>query len=201
MELAAEKAQRREDSLAQELAQREEKTRKELEKARAEANHYLIENKALRRFADVFQNESILPEDTPNIALLTETHCENCAELMHHLAQVKQVNLSPAMKLKEYRFVVVNKAQQIKRCQYWAEGRPEETEIEVQELVKILEKEMADMKAANFDLVDQVTEQVKEFEEAKARAELEVDRLSKLCAFKDNLITSFRADIERVDSL
>ena len=57
------------------------------------------------------------------------------------------------------------------------------------------------MQGANFDLVDQITQQVKEPREAKARAELEVNRLSKLCAFKDTVISSFEADIERVDSL
>ena len=37
--------------------------------------------------------------------------------------------------------------------------------------------------------------------EAKARAELEVDRLTKLCSFKDTQIASLQADVERFDSL
>ena len=124
----------------QELAQREEKVWEELEKVRYEANHHLVENKALRRFAASFQDEAILPEYTPKIALMTEPHCDNCADLLHHLSQVKSVNHAMAMKIKDDRFFVTKRAEQIRQYQAWAEGMPEEKEVEAQELVKLLRK-------------------------------------------------------------
>ena len=184
-----------------EVTCRADSLQRELENTRREANHHRAENKALGRFALSFQDESTLPEDQSGEAIAMRTNCDACVQLLHHLSQVKRVNRNMAEKLQDYRFTAEERVMQVKRCQAWAEGKPQEKEIEARELVRLLEKQLADLRASNFTLCGLVTEEVNACTEAKLRAESDVERLKNLCAFKDNQIASMEADIGRVDSL
>ena len=211
VQLAAEKAQNREEKLAetlkreicckQKLAEQLEQTKEDLGKVSHDAKHCRAENAALARFVYSIQIETDSPEEAPDAALLTGSNCEVCVKLSCHLVQVKRANLSMAKKLKDYRYTATSGVDKIRRCQAWAEGTPQEKEIEAHELVKLLEKQLAGLKAENFTIRRQAAHEMKEWTEAKFRANLEVDHLTKLCAFKDIQISSMEADIGRVDSL